>query len=617
MASNLNYDAYASDTMGEAIKASNYVDHLYATQAKKKAGAQFASGDYAGAADTTAQQGDIAGASSIQQYSAKQGEAQHQYLQQAAPVLQQIYQKASQNGANPQAGAQALNQAFDHIAQMDLPRLGMTPQQIEQYKQAFATDPQGTLQNLSIAAKKNLKFQQSGNSVMVLDGDTGQLIGQHQGSEFKTIKNGDGSESLVQVGGQASSPDASSANPAGAVNPPASAGDAAILPSVDPAAVRQAESNNNPNAVSSAGAQGTMQVMPTTQTDPGYGVTPAKDNSPAELERVGNDYLGAMGQHFGNPVYQLVANNWGPGNAQKWIAAGAHFDQLPRETREYIGRVALAQVTGKKPPAMGAQDQPAAPAQDGGVSQPSVQTLFTSKPKPAGEALSDEDADMWGTMLLQQGPAALSNFGRGNDAAASLKKIHEHAAAIARSVDMSPAQIIAMQGSSKANVLALAQLVKQRTFVESNSETARKAGAYVLSLAPKGGAQGQSPIFNKWKQWVRGDIQGDADVAKFNFAINTLASEYAKVKTGAYGAAGNTDSAQHEAENLLRGYDNYKALSSRIDAMFKEMDFKKQSYVDQEAALRNDVASAMPGAKKTATGNGGVIKYDAQGNRIQ
>ncbi|HEY6027734.1 MAG TPA: lytic transglycosylase domain-containing protein, partial [Pseudolabrys sp.] len=57
------------------------------------------------------------------------------------------------------------------------------------------------------------------------------------------------------------------------------------------------------------GAQGEMQVMPKTATDPGFGVVPARDSSPEELARVGRDYLSAMQQRYGSEDKALAAYN--------------------------------------------------------------------------------------------------------------------------------------------------------------------------------------------------------------------------------------------------------------------------------------------------------------------
>lgn len=71
---------------------------------------------------------------------------------------------------------------------------------------------------------------------------------------------------------------------------------------------------------SPVGAQGEMQVMPGTSKNPGFGVTPARDDSPDELARVGRDYLGAMTARYDNPALVLAAYNAGPGQVDKWIA---------------------------------------------------------------------------------------------------------------------------------------------------------------------------------------------------------------------------------------------------------------------------------------------------------
>jgi hypothetical protein len=128
---------------------------------------------------------------------------------------------------------------------------------------------------------------------------------------------------------------------------------------------------------SPVGAQGSMQVMPTTQTNPGYGVTPAKDNSPAELARVGRDYLGAMTAKYQDPALTLAAYNAGPGMVDDWLAGtnktgkNPNLVQLPdprtgaissadfaakipfSETRAYVGKgLSMTQQPGDKPTAL-------------------------------------------------------------------------------------------------------------------------------------------------------------------------------------------------------------------------------------------------------------------------
>lgn len=125
---------------------------------------------------------------------------------------------------------------------------------------------------------------------------------------------------------------------------------------VTTADIAKVESGGDPNAVSPKGARGVMQVMPNTQKDPGFGVTPAKDDSPAELQRVGEDYYAAMQKKYGNDTLAAIAYNMGPGATDDWLSKGGDFNKLPAETQSYIGKVYTANALASRQPA------PAAPA---------------------------------------------------------------------------------------------------------------------------------------------------------------------------------------------------------------------------------------------------------------
>jgi hypothetical protein len=110
-------------------------------------------------------------------------------------------------------------------------------------------------------------------------------------------------------------------------------------------AVMQQESGGNPNAVSSAGAQGLMQIMPQTAANPGFGIRPAQDGSPQENMRVGQQYLSAlMSKYGGNTQLALAAYNAGPGRVDGALSqAGGDpakaISMLPQETQNYVPSV--------------------------------------------------------------------------------------------------------------------------------------------------------------------------------------------------------------------------------------------------------------------------------------
>lgn len=115
----------------------------------------------------------------------------------------------------------------------------------------------------------------------------------------------------------------------------------AINSGVDPTlalAVAQQESGLNPNAVSKAGAQGVMQLMPGTAA--GLGVTDPLDA--AQNVQGGVTYLSQLLAEFGgNEAEALAAYNWGPGNVQNAINTyGANWlAYAPQETQNYVNSI--------------------------------------------------------------------------------------------------------------------------------------------------------------------------------------------------------------------------------------------------------------------------------------
>ena len=91
-------------------------------------------------------------------------------------------------------------------------------------------------------------------------------------------------------------------------------------------------------------ALGEMQVLESTAAKPGYGVTPAQDDSPDELARVGDDYLIALIREYDLDLsLAWAAYNAGPGRLNAALKAAEEagdpaswLSRLPTETQNYV-----------------------------------------------------------------------------------------------------------------------------------------------------------------------------------------------------------------------------------------------------------------------------------------
>jgi soluble lytic murein transglycosylase len=81
-----------------------------------------------------------------------------------------------------------------------------------------------------------------------------------------------------------------------------------------------------------------MQVMPSTASNPGYGITPTRNDSPEEYNRVGREYRAALLRQYGSLAKMWAAYNWGPGNLDQAIRrhGDAWFQHAPASVQSYV-----------------------------------------------------------------------------------------------------------------------------------------------------------------------------------------------------------------------------------------------------------------------------------------
>lgn len=111
---------------------------------------------------------------------------------------------------------------------------------------------------------------------------------------------------------------------------------------------------NGQPLTSAKGAKYGMQVTDATAANPGFGIQPAKSDTPDEYNRVGRQLLGAYVQKYGNVAQAAAAYNAGSGAVDAAIknAGGAWLTQMPAETQAYVASITRQYDAGAGAPQM-------------------------------------------------------------------------------------------------------------------------------------------------------------------------------------------------------------------------------------------------------------------------
>jgi hypothetical protein len=158
-------------------------------------------------------------------------------------------------------------------------------------------------------------------------------------------------------------------------------------------------------------------------------------------------------------------------------------------------------------------------------------------------------------------------------------------------------------------------------------EEAKKAAPQVVETS-KGVPRTEFPAANRFTNWLQ-EQAGSPQTVAFREALNTYLNIYAATvsRTGRL-----TDSQQNHAYELLSTAFNQGQIERGIQQLDYEMSLMREAVgpamegitpIGQPPAMRKPETPATPpqAAPPAAGGAGaapsGVIKYDAQGNRIQ
>lgn len=190
---------------------------------------------------------------------------------------------------------------------------------------------------------------------------------------------------------------------------------------------------------------------------------------------------------------------------------------------------------------------------------------------------------------------------------ASLKIVERAAEMAAANGDTAKSAVLNRQAVS-AGKAALSKLTTQKALVGAFEKTAAKNMDLAAALSSQI-ARTNSPLVNRGIMAFQQGVAGDPQTAQFVNALIAARTEYAKVLSGATGAAGITDSARAEANHLFSTATSNETLQAVLKVAKQEMANRMTSFDDQIAEVTASTAGApAPAAAApeiTATGKNG------------
>jgi soluble lytic murein transglycosylase-like protein len=355
-------------------------------------------------------------------------------------------------------------------------------------------------------------------------------------------------------------------------------------------AVMQQESGGDPNAVSSAGAQGLMQLMPGTAKDPGFGIQPVADNSPNENVRVGKEYLQAMLKKYGgNQQLALAAYNGGPGRVDAALRASGGdpakaMSMLPQETQKYPGAV-QARMGGQsvKFPVKGAGSDNAPSGYQWDAGHTKLEPIPGGPADTGGDYALSPDAinnSAWDFIMTGTKP----QFARSHEGDKQRIAIQNEVAKIAKQAGVTPQELSTQKGKFKALQASMSNIQKQSDMMDKANETFHRNADLMLNLSSKV-PRYDSAAINKYLLDYRLKWSGDPATAAYIAAARTAINEYAKIASGASGASGSTDSSRREAEEAISSAQNPAQLAAVIRTLKQDAENQKNATHDQIIAI--------------------------------
>lgn len=157
--------------------------------------------------------------------------------------------------------------------------------------------------------------------------------------------------------------------------------------------------------------------------------------------------------------------------------------------------------------------------------------------------------------------------------------------------------VLAAKASAKANTDALAQTQKQISSTTSYFDTMDKNIAAARTLANNINLSDATTVNKAYAAWEKGT--SDPQYAKYNLFFDSVANEYAKIKSGSLGNAPVSDSARHEAMGVLLPTMGTAGVNAVFDAIKQEGQNRLDSLNTQRDVLVQRLTGKAPPAQVT------------------
>lgn len=201
--------------------------------------------------------------------------------------------------------------------------------------------------------------------------------------------------------------------------------------------------------------------------------------------------------------------------------------------------------------------------------------VASAKPTNSSALLPPETIELEAQNYLKTGK--LPPLYRDND---TKRVIMNRAAQIAKENGNDAAAAVIDRQSFAANKGALSKVTAQKNMVGSFEKTFQKNLDLAMNLSGKVDRTG-SPLINKAIQHWRTGISGDPETKGFINALTTAKDEYAKILSGATGAAGITDAARAESDKLFSTVDSPETLAYVAEVAKQEAHNRMTSFDEQ------------------------------------